>query len=122
MDAILSLQRCLEAVLQWMQVNGLRLNPDKTEVLRVGGPSISGLGNSLSFGGVTLTAKSEVRSLEVQLDLAFTMETQVASVVRSAYFHLWQIAQLRPHLDVGVLTSLVHALVVSRLQAHGPEW
>ena len=32
MDAILSLQRCLEAVLQWMQVNGLRLNLDKTEV------------------------------------------------------------------------------------------
>ena len=50
-DAVLSLQRCLVSVLQWMQENGLRLNPDKTEVLRVGGPSISGLGNSLSLGG-----------------------------------------------------------------------
>ena len=58
------------------------------EVLRVGGPSIGGLENSLSFGGVTLTPKSEVRSLGVHLDPALTMETQVASVVRSAYFHL----------------------------------
>ena len=74
-----------------MQENGLRVNPDKMDVLRVGGPSIGGLGKSLSFGGVTLTAKSEVRSLGVHLDPALTMETQVASVVRSAYFHLWQI-------------------------------
>ena len=50
-NAVLSLQRCLETVLEWMQSNGLRLNPDKMEVLRVGGPSVSGIGNSLSFGG-----------------------------------------------------------------------
>ena len=97
-----------------MQLKGLRFNPDKTDVLRVGGPSIGGLGNSLSFGGVTLTTKSEVCSLGDHLDPALTMETQVASVVRSAYFHLWQIAQLRPYLDVGALTTLVHVLVVSR--------
>ena len=28
---------------------------------------------------------------------------------------LWQIAQLRPYLDVGSLTTLVHTLVISRL-------
>ena len=79
----------------------------------MGGPTISCLGNSLSFGGVILTAKSEVHSLGVHLDPALTMETQVASVVRSAYFHLWRIAQL--HLDVGALTTLVHAFVILRL-------
>ena len=100
-DAVLSLQRSLGSVLRWMQENGLRLNPDKTEVLRVGGPTISGLGNSLSFGGVTLTLKSEVRSLGIHLDQTLIMESQVASVVRSAYFHLWQIAQLCPYLDGG---------------------
>ena len=44
----------------------------------------------LFWGGVTLTAKNEVRSLGIHLDPALTMETQVASVVRSAHFHLWQ--------------------------------
>ena len=66
-------------------------------------------------GGVTLTAKSEVCSLGVHLNLALTMETQLASVVHSAYFHLWWIAQLRLCLDAGVLTTLVHELVISRL-------
>ena len=50
-------------------------------------------------GGMTLAAKSEVRSLGIHLDPALTMEIQVASVVRSAYFHLWRIAQLQPYLD-----------------------
>ena len=50
LDAVPSLQHCLEAVLQWVQKNGLRLNPDKVEVLRVGGPSIGGLGNSCLLG------------------------------------------------------------------------
>ena len=74
-----------------------------------------GLGSSLSFGGVTLTVKSEVCSLGVHLDPALTMETQVVSVVHSTYFHLWRIVQLCPYLNVGSLTTLVHALVTSKL-------
>ena len=80
-DAVLSLQRCLGTVLQWMQENGLRLNLDKTEVLRVGAPTVGSLGNFLSFGGVTLPAKEGVRSLGIHLDPALTMESQVALVV-----------------------------------------
>ena len=67
------------------------------------------------FWGVTLTTKSEGHSLGVHLDPALTMETQVSSVIRSAHFHFQQIVQLRPFLEVGELTTLVHALVVSRL-------
>uniref|UniRef100_A0ABM5FF54 Reverse transcriptase domain-containing protein n=1 Tax=Pogona vitticeps TaxID=103695 RepID=A0ABM5FF54_9SAUR len=114
-DAVLSLQHCLGAVQQWMQENGLRLNPDKTQVLRVGGPVDGGLGNSLMFGGVALAAKSRVPSLGIHLDLMLTMEMQVALVVRTAFFHLWRIARLRPYLDMGALTTLVLALVISRL-------
>ena len=98
-----------------MQENGLRLNPDKTEVLRVGAPTVGCLGNFLTFGGATLPAKDGVRSLGIHLDPALTMESQVASVVRTAFYHLRRIAQLRPYLEVGALTTLVHALVISRL-------
>ena len=98
-----------------MRANRLRLNPDKTEILHVGSPGISGLGNSLSFGGVTCLTKSEVRSLDICLDLDLTIETQVASVVWAAHFHLRRIAQLRSYLDVGALMTLIHALVISRI-------
>ena len=41
------------------------------------------------FGKLPLFWGSEVRSLGVHLDPALITETQVASVVHSAYFHLW---------------------------------
>ena len=66
------------AVLQWMQENGLRLNLDKTEVLRVDTLGVGGLGGSLTLGGVTLAAKSGVCSLGVHLDPTLTMETPVS--------------------------------------------
>ena len=43
------------------------------------------------------------------------METQVTSVVRAAHFHLWRFAQLCPYLDMGALTMLAHALIISRI-------
>lgn len=55
--------------------NYCAINPDKTEVMWVGAPNASGLGSSLSFGGVTLTMKSELGSLGVYLDPVLTMET-----------------------------------------------
>ena len=51
-----------------------------------------------------------VRSLGVHLDPTLTMETQVASVVRTTFFHLWRIARLRPYLDTRALTTLLHVL------------
>ena len=104
----------MAAVLQWMQENGLRLNPDKTEVLRVGAPPISGLGSFLSFVGMTFTTKSVVHSLGVHLDPALGMESHVASVVYTTHLHLRQIGQLHSYLDVGALTTLVHAFIISR--------
>ena len=71
-----------------MQENGLRLNPDKTEVLRVGAPVAGGLGDSLTFGGATVATKNGVCSLGIYLDPTLTMETQVASVAHTAFFHL----------------------------------
>ena len=89
-----------------------KLNLEKTDVLRVGGPVVGGLGDSLTFGGGALAAKSGVRSLGIYLDPMLTMETQVVLVVHTAFFHLWRIARLRPYLDTGALTTLVHALVI----------
>ena len=48
-DAVPSLEHCLDAMLWWMRDNRLRLNLGKMEILRVGDPSVSGLGASLSF-------------------------------------------------------------------------
>ena len=62
--------------------------PEQDGGFEGGCPSYQWFGKFLSFGGATLTTKSVVHSLEVHLDPVLTMEIQVASVVRTAYFHI----------------------------------
>ena len=67
------------------------------------------------WGGESHHKEFNSQSRGVHLDLALTMETQVAALVCATYFHLQRISQLHSYLDVGALTTLFHVLVVSRL-------
>lgn len=57
-DAITFLVHCLDALLGWMGDNRLRLDLHKTDILRVGTPSIISFGASLSIGGATLVVNA----------------------------------------------------------------
>lgn len=59
-----------------------------------------------------------VRFIVCCLWTMLSMDTQIVFVVRSAYFHFRQIAQLCPFLYTRSFTMLVHTLVISRLD-HG---
>ncbi|KAF7237751.1 Insulin-like growth factor 2 mRNA-binding protein 3, partial [Varanus komodoensis] len=93
----------------------LVVNPDKTEVLLVGG---SGFGEgelNLVLNGVALPPRDKVRSLGVFLDPELSLEAQVTAVARSAFLQLRLIHQLRPYLECDCLATVTHALVTSRL-------
>uniref|UniRef100_A0A803SUT5 Reverse transcriptase domain-containing protein n=1 Tax=Anolis carolinensis TaxID=28377 RepID=A0A803SUT5_ANOCA len=109
------LDQCLAAVLAWMRVNKLRLNPDKTEVLQVSRKSDRGIRWQPVLDGVALPLKAQVRSLGVLLDSGLTLEAQVSAVAGRAFAQLKLVRQLRPYLEKSDLTRVVHALVTSRL-------
>ncbi|KAF7236906.1 Coiled-coil domain-containing protein 40, partial [Varanus komodoensis] len=114
-EAVAVLNRCLAEVMRWMRANKLKLSPDKTEVLLVGG---SGFGEgelNLVLNGVALPVRDKVRSLGVLLDPELSLEAQVTAVARSAFLHLWLFHQLRPYLEYDCLATVTHALVTSRL-------
>ncbi|KAF7253167.1 Xanthine dehydrogenase/oxidase [Varanus komodoensis] len=76
-EAVAVLNRCLAEVMGWMRANKLKLNPDKTEVLLVGG---SGFGEgelNLVLNGVALPLRDKARSLGVLLDPELSLEAQV---------------------------------------------
>ncbi|KAF7247959.1 putative RNA-directed DNA polymerase from transposon BS [Varanus komodoensis] len=114
-EAVAVLNRCLAEVMGWMRANKLKLNPDKTEVLLVGG---SGFGEgelNLVLNGVALPLRDKVRSLGVLLDPELSLEAQVTAVARSAFLQLRLIHQLRPYLEYDCLETVTHALVTSCL-------
>ncbi|KAF7254272.1 putative RNA-directed DNA polymerase from transposon BS, partial [Varanus komodoensis] len=114
-EAVAVLNRCLAEVMGWMRANKLKLNPDKTEVLLVGGSGFGEGGVDLVLNGATLPLRDKVRSLGVLLDLELSLEAQVTAVARSAFLQLRLINQLRPYLEFDCLATVTHALVTSRL-------
>ncbi|XP_061473928.1 uncharacterized protein LOC133380529 [Rhineura floridana] len=114
-EAVDVLNRCLAAIMDWMGANKLKLNPDKTETLLVSAFSAQMEDVHPVLDGVTLPLKEQVRSLGVLFDPSLSLEAQVASVARNAFYHLRLVAQLHPYLCGDDLASVVHALVTSRL-------
>ncbi|KAF7242353.1 putative RNA-directed DNA polymerase from transposon BS [Varanus komodoensis] len=114
-EAVAVLNRCLAEVMGWMRANKLKLNPDKTEVLLVGGSGL-GMGDlGLVLNGVALPLRDRVLSLGVLLDPELSLEAQVTAVARSTFLQLRLIHQLRAFLENDCLATVTHALVTSRL-------
>ncbi|KAF7238972.1 Choline/ethanolaminephosphotransferase 1, partial [Varanus komodoensis] len=114
-EAVAVLNQCLAEVREWMRANKLKLNPDKTEVLLVGGSGFGEGGFDLVLNGATLPLRDKVRSLGVLLDPELSLEAQVTAVARNAFLQLRLINQLHPYLEYDCLATVTHALVTSRL-------
>ncbi|KAF7239530.1 putative RNA-directed DNA polymerase from transposon BS [Varanus komodoensis] len=114
-EAVAILNWCLAEVMGWMRANKLKLNPDKTDVLLVGGLAFGEGELNLVLNGVAFPLRDNFRSLGVLLDPELSLEAQLTAAARSAFLQLWLIHQLRPYLEYDCLATVTHALVTSRL-------
>jgi hypothetical protein len=99
-----------------MEQNLLKLNGEKTEVMLFTTRQYKHLHDvSVTVGDAVITPLQSVRNLGVVFDHAMSMEKHVGSVSRSCYAHLRSIGQIRRCLNIDATRSLVHGLVMSRL-------
>ena len=96
-EAITQLENCIVEIGQWMTHNCLKLNQDKTEWLIFNGGAIS-RNVTLTVGEHNIKQSAHIRRLGVKLDLEITIESQIADVCKSAYYHLRQINKIRKYL------------------------
>ena len=103
---------------KWLTANKLKLNPDKTIALLVSS-STSTNKPSASFplivDGLPITPCTAIRNLGVILDSHLTLDLQINSSCKKAYFHLRRIARIKKFLTTPSLIQLVRALVLSQL-------
>ena len=71
--------------------------------------------STINIGGSVAQLQPTVCDIGVVLDTRLDMASQVSSVCRSAYYHLFRIAKIRASLTVVACKTLVHALVISRV-------
>uniref|UniRef100_A0A8C1MC95 Reverse transcriptase domain-containing protein n=1 Tax=Cyprinus carpio TaxID=7962 RepID=A0A8C1MC95_CYPCA len=111
------LSGCVSEIKEWMSTNFLCLNSGKTEVMLIGSRhQISKAGSlSLTIDGSVLATQAKVRNLGVIFDTRLSFDSFVQSTVKSSFFHLRNIARLRPMLNFSVAEKLMNSFVISRI-------
>ncbi|XP_062404806.1 uncharacterized protein LOC134095354 [Sardina pilchardus] len=100
-----------------MKANFLQLNSSKTEAILVGTPHQirSSTITSITLPGVNIHLSPSVTNLGVKMDPHLTFEAHIKHLCKTSFFHLKNIAKLRPSLTLPDAEKLVHAFISSRL-------
>jgi hypothetical protein len=113
-----TLAACTMAVKNWYLVNGLMLNPDKSEAIIAGTSQqlhrMSGV-KSLSVAGTTLPIAGEMKALSVMLDSCMTFDSHVSAIARACNYHTQAILHIRELLTQDLAEKLACSLILSRL-------
>jgi len=115
---ISNLSGCLSALNSWFCINGLALNPDKSDAIvletRQRSASYSSL-TSVDDAGSTIALADHIKVLGVTLDKHLTFDDHVNSVSKSAFYHIRAMRHIRPALTEDMAKTVACALVGARL-------
>uniref|UniRef100_A0A8C5CK28 Reverse transcriptase domain-containing protein n=1 Tax=Gadus morhua TaxID=8049 RepID=A0A8C5CK28_GADMO len=110
-------ESCLAAVKGWMSQNFLQLNTGKTELMIIGSKRDREKFEDVSLwlDGFAIPQSASVKNLGVLFDPHLCFDQHIRSITRIAFFHLRNIARIRPMLSAVDAETLIHAFVSSRL-------
>ena len=111
-----SIELCVQEINNWMILNGLKLNEEKTELLLLSSRYRSSV--PLEFvrvGGETIQPSSSVRNLGVILDPSADMEDHIKKICKTCHFHLTDISKIRTYLDRESTEVIILAFVTTNL-------
>ncbi len=104
----LTLSACLLEIKAWMKHSFLKLNCSKTEIVLIGTPSnVNKCSNfKLSVNNTQISPSAQVRNLGVIFDAQLTFNFHFKNITKVAFFHLRNIARIRPFLSRPMLRGL----------------
>uniref|UniRef100_A0A8C6S6B8 Reverse transcriptase domain-containing protein n=1 Tax=Neogobius melanostomus TaxID=47308 RepID=A0A8C6S6B8_9GOBI len=114
MHRLSELMDCLSSVKSWLRENCLQLNSKKTETLIIAPEQkIPSIVNHL--GSLGSSVQSSIRNLGVWFDQSLSLDSHSRHLAKNSFFHLRNIAKLRPILSNSDLELVIHAFISSRL-------
>ena len=112
-----AMEACVHDIDTSMTANILKMNRDKNELLVLKArhrpfPPLT----SISACDEEIDLSSKARHINgVIFDTSMSMETHIAAMCKSAFYHLRNISRIRKYLSFRTAEMLVHAFVSSRL-------
>ena len=114
--AIDRIERCLVDIFNWMAVNKLKFNTDKTLlVVHQSQFRPISLRPFITVGVDTITPSDKARNIGVTFDTRLILSIHVNDVVKKAIHHLRNIAKIRKYISAGTTDILIHCFVTSKL-------
>ena len=116
-DTVSSLNNCLKDIQAWMSISFLQLNGSKTEAILIGTKHQCATAGTLalSIDNQPITLSPAVTNLGVIFDSSLSFQAHIKNICRISYFHLRNIARLKPSLSSDDLKTLVNALIFSKI-------
>ena len=119
-ESIKCLECCLLRLHEWFCLNGLALNPDKSEAIRLSThqrsrtlqpyPSINVAG-----ADADVPISNKIKTLDIILDNRLTFDSHVAFICASCFFHIRAFQHIQPNLSQDMAKSVAVSLISSPL-------
>ena len=119
--AVLKIEKCCADVKEWMTSNYLKLNDNKTEVVKFGTKKQLSKTDSLTsvnIGNSVINISPSAKNIGVLLDSELKMIKHINYISSSAWLHLKNIYRIRIYLTPEATTCLVHAFVTSKIDLY----
>ena len=102
---------------EWMNLNMLRLNDDKTGLIVFTSKYKQDLYNdfSITIGGTVVDCSSQVRDLAVIIDRVISPRQHVSYTSKTCRYHLRNISRIRKYVSQDTSFLIIKSLVMLRL-------
>ena len=120
--ARLCIENCVTDICHWMDVNELKLNHNKTEIILIYSKyNTRPLFTYFSICSERLTTTANARSLGVVLDDNMLFDVHVSDICRSSFNQLRNLSKIRKYLTQESSEIAVHAFITSSDEIYESE-
>jgi len=95
---IANLTSCLHALHSWFCLNGMALNPDKSDAMPLGTHQRSRTFVSVcsvDVAGCSVSLSDSIKILRVTIDCHLSLDKHISSICKSAYYHIRSLRHIR---------------------------
>ena len=112
-ESLTAMELCLNNIIEWMNMNQLKINPTKTEFMYMASWwQISKCAENLIRVGTDMVERSAlVKLLGICLDEHLSFEYHITQKCKNAMLSIYKIRNLRRYLSVEACQVLIHSLV-----------